>query len=143
MSGDGGRTLTVHSEFGRLLLAMMVTPVVPAFYGTCFFAQPWVMAVVLPYAYAAELFIGLPLILWFRHRHQRSPFPYACAGFVCTLPLLLAYARIGSPPHFAPFDGEAALDIVGGGVLSGLTFWLLSVAGEAPVTWRELIDPRP
>ena len=142
-SADEPHAANARREYGRLMLAFAITPLVPAFYGAFFFAQPWDIAVLMPYAYLAELFVGLPLALWYRHRRQRGPLYYGLGGFICSLPLLLTYEWIGVPPHFAPFDWIAASTVGGGGVVTGFAFWLLAVAGESPIRWRDLIDPHP
>jgi hypothetical protein len=133
----------MRPDDARFGLAAAVTPLVPAFYGACFFAQPWALAVLLPYGYAAELLIGLPLALWFRRNYWRRPTTFGAAGLISTIPLLTGYAWLGSPPHFAPFDLTAALTLCCGGFLSGLVFWLLGISGNAPLRWRDLIDPMP
>jgi hypothetical protein len=122
----------------RALLGFALSPMLPAFYATLFFAQPWAFPYGILLAYPSALLIGLPLYLVLR-RHQRLGWWQLClVGMVCAAPSVIAYRHIGTPPHLEPFEWLSALYLEAWGGFAGLGFWLLSVAGSSPVTVRVL-----
>ena len=122
----------------RVVLGFALTPMLPAFYATLFFAQPWAFPYGIALAYPAALLLGLPLYLGLRRRQRLGWWQLALAGMICAVPAVLAYRYAGTPPHLEPFDWLAALYLEAWGAFAGLSFWLLAVAGSAPVTVRVL-----
>ena len=122
----------------RVVLGFALTPMLPAFYATLFFAQPWAFPYGIALAYPAALLLGLPLYLGLRRRQRLGWWQLALAGMICAVPAVLAYRYAGTPPHLEPFDWLAALYLEAWGAFAGLSFWLLAVAGNTPVTARTM-----
>ena len=126
------------SPLQRVLLGFAVAPMLPAFYSALFFAQPWAFPYGVALSYPCALLLGLPLYLGLRRRQRLGWWQLALAGMICAVPAVLAYRYAGTPPHLEPFDWLAALYLEAWGAFAGLSFWLLAVAGSAPVTVRVL-----
>ncbi len=132
-------TATPIQPFSRVVLGFALAPMLPAFYATLFFAQPWAFPYGIALSYPAALLIGLPLYLALRRRNRLGWWQLGLVGMVCAIPAVLAYRHTGTPPHLEPFDWIGALCLEAWGAFTGLSFWLLSVAGTAPVTVRVLL----
>ncbi len=123
----------------RVVLGFALTPMLPAFYATLFFAQPWAFPYGIALAYPSALLLGLPLYLGLRRRQRLGWWQLSLVGMVCAIPAVLAYRCAGTPPHLQPFDWLGAFYLEAWGAFAGLSFWLLAVAGTAPVTVRVLL----
>lgn len=122
----------------RVVLGFALAPMLPAFYATLFFAQPWAFPYGIVLAYPSALLIGLPLYLLLRKRERLGWWQLALVGMVCAVPSILAYHHVGTPPHLEPFEWLSAFYLEAWGGFTGLGFWLLAVAGNSPVTARVL-----
>ena len=130
-------------DWRRVVLAFCVTPVLPAFYGALFMAQPWLLPIGLAVGYPSELIVGLPAFLVMRRRQWLGWWQFVLAGILCAIPAVFGYWFVGSVPHLQEFDAVAALALCGGGALGGAVFWLLGLAGESPLSWRNFFDLGP
>jgi hypothetical protein len=126
------------SPLRRVLLGFAVAPMLPAFYATLLFAQPWAFPYGIALAYPSALLIGLPLFLLLRQRQRLGWCQLALVGMVCAVPAILAYHHVGTPEHLEPFEWLSALYLEAWGAFAGLSFWLLAVAGNTPVTARTM-----
>jgi hypothetical protein len=127
----------------RLLTAFGLTPLLSGFYPAVFLAEPMTMPIGLIAAYASALLLGLPLILLFERRNWRTWWHFTIGGAACAVPAVILYGIVGAPEHLPRFGLLAVLAVLAWGGSSGLIFWLLGVAGDAPVTWRSLFDTIP
>ncbi|HKT73698.1 MAG TPA: hypothetical protein VJQ47_12460 [Steroidobacteraceae bacterium] len=130
-------------QWRRLALAFALTPLLSAFYPAIILAEPYAIPVGTIAAYGSILFLGLPLAFLFDRRYWRSWWQFAVGGVVCSLPSLITYAVIRSPPHLPSFGFLPGLGVLLWGAGSGVVFWLLGVAGDSPVTLRSLLDLGP
>jgi hypothetical protein len=131
----------IHSS--RIVLAFCVTPALLAFYAALFMAQPWLLPIGLAAGYACELIVGLPAFL-ILHRSQRLGWwAFVLAGVVCSLPAIAGYWSIGSIPHLQKFDAAAGFAMCAWGAIGGAFFWLLGLAGDSPLKWRNFFDLGP
>jgi hypothetical protein len=126
------------SPLQRVVLGFAVAPMLPAFYATLFFAQPWAFPYGIALAYPSALLIGLPLYLVLHRRQRLGWWQLGLTGMCCAVPAVLMYRHVGTPPHLEPFEWLNALYLEAWGGFAGLSFWLLSVAGKTPVTVRML-----
>lgn len=122
----------------RVVLGFALSPMLPAFYATLFFAQPWAFPYGIALAYPSALLIGLPMYLVLRQRQRLGWWQLSLVGMLCAVPTVLAYRYVGTPPHLEPFEWLSALYLEAWGGFTGLSFWLLSVAGASPVSVRVL-----
>ena len=127
------------SHTPRVVLGFVLAPLLPAFYATMFFAQPWAFPIGLSLAYPTALLFGLPLFLGFRRMGWLAWWQISLCGMLSTLPLLLLYWQLGAPPHLEAFDLFNALALEGWGAFAGLGFWLLAIAGTTPIGLRVLL----
>jgi hypothetical protein len=127
----------------RALLAFALVPMLPAFYSAIFFAQPWALPYGLLLAYPTAWLLGVPAFLLLRHRGWLQWWQFALAGGLCSLPAVALYWRHGAPPQLEPFSVLNAFYFAGWGVFAGLCFWLLAVAGAAPVSVRTILGFEP
>lgn len=123
----------------RIVLGFGLAPMLPAFYATMFFAQPWAFPIGIGLAYPAALLFGLPQFLLLLRRGWLGWWQLAIVGGVSALPVVALYWHVGTPPHVEPFDLPNALIVVAWGIFTGIAFWLLAVAGKTPVTARTLL----
>jgi hypothetical protein len=130
-------------DWRRVLLGLILTPLLPAFYVAILFAKPWALPVGLLVAYPCELVIGLPILLLLRRVGWMKWWHFGIAGVLSAIPAVVIHWRIGSTPQIEAFSpGNAALTLLWG-ALAGLCFWLIAVAGASPVRLRDLFDHRP
>jgi len=122
-----------------MILGLVIVPLLPGFYSTLLFGQPWAFPMGLLLAYPTALLIGTPLILAFSHRNWLAWWQLCIAGALCALPLELLYWHVQTPPHLEAFTLGNALLLEGWGIFAGLGFWLLAISGTSPVSWRELL----
>jgi len=121
-----------------VLLGFALSPMLPAFYAALFFAQPWCFPYGVALAYPSALLIGVPLYLGLRRSQRLGWWQLSLAGMVCAVPAVVAYRLVGAPPHLEPFDWLSAVYLEAWGAFTGLSFWLLALAGTTPVTVRVL-----
>jgi hypothetical protein len=126
------------SPLQRVILGFVVAPVLPAFYATLFFAQPWAFPYGIALAYPCALLLGLPIYLVLRRKQRLGWWQLGLTGMVCAAPTVIAYRTIGTPPHLEPFEWLSAFYLLAWGGFAGISFWLLAVAGKTPVTARML-----
>ncbi|MDR3416248.1 MAG: hypothetical protein P4L83_08680 [Nevskia sp.] len=118
----------------RVVLAFFLTPMLPGFYATIFFAQPWAFPIGALVSYPAMLLCGVPLFLLARHRNWLAWWQMALCGMVCAVPVALLYRHFGTPPHLdEAFDWINAVELGCWGGFAGVSFWLLAVSGTTPV----------
>ncbi len=127
----------------RILFALLFTPLLPPFYATLFFAEPWSLPIGLMLTYPSAWLLGLPIVLLLRRMQRLDWWALALAGAVCSLPALLLYWWINTPPHLEVFSVLNAFELLGWGAFSGLCFWLLGIAGDSSVSLRTLLDIGP
>ncbi|QBB71296.1 hypothetical protein ELE36_13550 [Pseudolysobacter antarcticus] len=127
----------------RILFALLFTPLLPPFYATLFFAEPWSLPIGLLLTYPSAWLLGLPIVLLLRRLHRLDGWSLALAGAVCSVPALLLYWWIDTPPHLQAFSAVNALELLGWGAFSGLCFWLLGIVGDSSVSLRTLLDIGP
>lgn len=120
-------------QTSRIVLGFLLAPLLPAFYATMFFAQPWAFPIGLALSYPAALLFGLPLFLAFRSQGWLKWWHMTLCGLLCAVPLLLLYWQVGQPPHLEAFGLLNALVLEAWGGFAGLSFWLLAIAGTSPV----------
>ena len=123
----------------QVFLGFALVPVLPGFYATIFFAQPWAFPIGLCVSYPSALLVGVPVFLLLRGHGWLDWWAFALGGAACALPATLAYGWVQTPPHLEPFSPYNAFLTIGWGVFSGLMFWLLALCGVSPPTWRQLI----
>ncbi len=128
---------------GRIVLAFCLSPLLPAFYGALLFAQPWALPIGIAISYPTAIFFGVPSFILMRRLMQRRWWAFALWGGACAFPALIAYAVYRDVPHFASFDLFNGAAVVAWGVFAGLCFWLLGIAGESPLRWRDVLDMGP
>lgn len=122
------------TQLSRVMLGFALAPMLPAFYSALFFAQPWAFPIGVGLSYPAALLIGLPLFLLLRRHGRLGWWQLALCGAACALPAMLLYAWVGAPPHLEPFDLANGLYLELWGAFSGVSFWLIAVAGTSPVS---------
>jgi len=127
----------------RLLLASVLTPLLPAFYAAILLADPWLLPIGICAAYPSEVLIALPLALALRKRGRAQLGPMIAVGALSALPAVLLYAFNDPIPHLAPFDPLHGAYVLGWGAFAGACFWLIAFAGESPLRWRNLFDVGP
>ncbi|HZP65100.1 MAG TPA: hypothetical protein VFB32_02215 [Rudaea sp.] len=127
----------------RLALAFGLAPLLPAFYSAIFFAEPWILPIGLAAACASEAFVGVPMFVWLRRRGWLGAWQFTAAGAVCALPALTEFWWLGSVPHLAPFAWPDALLLPTLGAFAGACFWLLGIAGKAPLRFKDVFGPSP
>ena len=127
----------------RAAIGFLIAPMLPGFYSTVFFAQPWAFPAGLVLAYPSTLFAGLPLFLWLRHRSWLRWWHLTLAGTFCALPSEYVYWRSGQPEHFEPFGLSSAAMLLFWGAFSGASFWLLAVSGDSPLSIRSIVGLKP
>jgi hypothetical protein len=125
------------------LLAFALVPLLPAFYAAIFFAEPWALPYGLALSYPSALVLGAPLLWLLRRRGWQQWWQFALAGGVCAGPSIVLYCVVGPPPQLAAYSPLNAVYLAGWGAFAGLCFWLLLVAGIAPVSWRSLFGFDP
>lgn len=121
-----------------MVLGFALAPMLPAFYAALFFAQPWAFPYGVALSYPSALLIGLPLYLALRQRRRLGWWQLSLAGMVCAVPAIVIYRHVGTPAHLEPFEWLSAFYLEAWGAFTGLSFWLLAVAGSTPVTARML-----
>ena len=126
-------------QTSRIVLGFVLAPLLPAFYATMFFAQPWAFPIGVALSYPAALLFGLPLFFAFRRKGWLTWWHMSLCGLLCTLPLVILYWQIGTPPHLEAFGLVNALILAAWGAFAGLAFWLLSIAGTTPVRLHVLL----
>jgi hypothetical protein len=135
-------TRATSATFSRLCLAFVLTPLLPPFYGALFFAQPWALPIGLIVTYPSALVFGLPsFLLWVRRFRQWWVF--AVWGAACSLPALITYAVRQDVLHLESFSLTNGAIVLGWGAFAGLCFWLLGIAGDSPLRWRDVLDMGP
>lgn len=122
----------------RVLLGLALTPLLPGFYSTLLFGSPWAFPTSLLLSYPTALLLGLPMLWVCSRRHWMSWWQLSLGGGLCVLPLQLLYWKLGAPPHLEAFSLSNALLLEAWGLFAGLVFWLLAIAGNAQLGWREL-----
>ncbi|MDB5968785.1 MAG: hypothetical protein JWQ90_1235 [Hydrocarboniphaga sp.] len=127
----------------RLVLALLLTPLLAPFYSAILFERPWDIPFGLIATYAGSLLAGLPGAPWLVRHHRRDPWSFAALGAVGSLPGMLIYAWLPGPTHLGVFGLDDAVAILGWGTASGISFWLLGIVGDAPLTLRALFDVGP
>ena len=127
---------TFQPSARRVLLGFALAPLLPGFYATMFFAQPWAFPIGLAMSYPSALLFGLPLYLMGR-RHGRTHW-WACVigGLISAAPAMVLYRIIGTPPHLEAFDLLNGLGVLLWGGFTGICFWLLALAGRTPLDLR-------
>jgi hypothetical protein len=123
----------------RIVLGFTLAPLLPAFYATMFFAQPWAFPIGLGLAYPAAVLFGLPMFLLLLRRGWLGWWQLALIGALCALPVVALYWHVGTPPHVEAFDLPNALIVEAWGIFTGVAFWLLALAGTTPVSTRVLL----
>lgn len=126
-------------QMRRIILGFILVPILPGFYATLLFGQPWAFPIGVLLSYPTALLIGLPLIIAFGHRNWLAWWQVCIAGALCVLPLQILYWYFQQPPHLEAFTLNNALLLEVWGIFAGLAFWLLAIAGNTPVGWRELL----
>jgi hypothetical protein len=127
----------------RVLLAFAVTPFLPGFYGALLFGQPWAFPIGLAVAYPVSLLLGAPLLLMMRRADRLQWWWFLAAGVACAAPVLIGYAWLNDVPHLESFSTINALIVVAWGAFAGACFWVIAVAGETPLRFRDLFDAGP
>jgi hypothetical protein len=127
------------SPISRVLLGFVLAPLLPAFYAALFFAQPWAFPIGLCLSYPAALVFGVPLFFGFRRMAWLAWWQMSLCGMISAVPLVLLYWQLGAPPHLGAFDPLNAVVLEGWGGFTGLSFWLLAIAGTTPVNFRVLL----
>ena len=128
---------------GRVILAFCLSPLLPAFYGTLLFAQPWALPIGLIIAYPSAILFGVPSFLWLRRHLKQRWWAFATWGALCAMPALLLYSIRRDVPHLESFSASNGAALVGWGAFAGLCFWLLGIAGDTPLRWRDVLDMGP
>lgn len=127
----------------RVAVALLLTPILPAFYAALFFAEPWALPIGLIASYPSEILFGLPM-LFVMSRHQWLLWwNFVLAGTLAAIPAVLLYAWLGDVPHLEGFSAANALSALCLGAFSGLAFWLLGVSGNAPPRLRDILNMGP
>src|SRR5262249_48732039 len=103
----------------RVILALVLTPLLPAFYAAILFASPWNLPIGLAVGYPSELLFGLPLFLLCRSRGWLAWHHFAAIGAVTAVPAIVVHWWLQTPPHVEPFGVESALGTLAFGTLSG------------------------
>ena len=135
---------TAPATRGRIVLAFFLSPLLAPFYGALFFAQPWALPIGLLITYPSAILFGIPsFLLLRRHRAGRQWWAFAAWGALCSIPALIVYAVCKEVPHLESYTLLNAAALVGWGTFSGLCFWLLGVAGDSPLRWRDVLDMGP
>jgi hypothetical protein len=128
----------------RIVLAFCFSPLLAPFYGAFLFAQPWALPIGLLITYPSAIVFGIPSFLLLRRRSVgRQWWAFAAWGALCSTPALIVYAVCKEVPHLESFTPLNGLALVAWGTFSGLCFWLLGVAGDSPVRWRDVLDMGP
>ena len=127
----------------RILLALVVTPFLPGFYGALLFGQPWAFPVGLAVAYPVMYLLGVPLLFLMRRSNRLQWWWFVGAGVVCALPVVVGYAWVNDVPHLESFSALNALIVLAWGAFSGACFWLIGVAGDSPLRIRDIFDAGP
>jgi hypothetical protein len=130
-------------DLHRVMVATLLTPLLPAFYAAILLADPWLLPLGLCAAFPCELLVGLPLALLLRARGQAGATQTAFAGATAAIPAVVAYAWLDPVPHAPPFDSLHAVYVLAWGAFAGACFWLIAFAGESPLRWRDLFDMGP
>lgn len=123
----------------RMTLGLVIAPMLPGFYSTLLFGQPWAFPIGLLLSYPTALLFGMPLLLVFSRRNWLAWWQLGLCGAICVLPLQFLYWRVQVPPHLEAFTLLNALLLEGWGVFAGFVFWLLAIAGTTAIGWRELL----
>lgn len=126
-------------QMRRVVLGLLLVPMLPGFYSTLLFGQPWAFPIGLLLAYPTALLIGVPLLFLFNRRGWLAWWQLGLCGAICVLPLQLLYWHFRTPPHLEAFSLVNVLLLQVWGLFAGLTFWLLAIFGDTPVGWRELL----
>ena len=126
----------------RIIIAFLLSPLLPPFYGALFFAQPWALPIGLMVTYPSALIFGLPSFLLMVRRF-RQWWVFGAWGALCSLPALIIYAVCNHVPHLESFDLLNGAILLSWGTFAGLCFWLLGVAGDSPLRWRDVLDMGP
>ena len=127
----------------RLLLAFLVTPMLPGFYGALLFGQPWAFPIGLAVAYPMALVLGMPIVVLMCRSQRLQWWTFVAAGIVCAVPALVGYAWLRDVPHLQPYDLLNGLVVLAWGAFSGACFWLIGVAGDTPLRMRDIFDAGP
>lgn len=123
----------------RMILGLVMAPMLPGFYSTLLFGQPWAFPLGILLSYPTAILMGMPLLLFFSRRNWLTWWQLGLCGAICVLPLELLYWVVQQPPHLEAFSLFNALLLVAWGVFAGFVFWLLAVAGTTSIGWRELL----
>jgi hypothetical protein len=126
-------------QTSRLWTGFLLTPLLPAFYATLFFAQPWAFPIGVCLSYPVAVLVGAPLFFGCRRLGWLAWWQMVLCGLICALPLVLMYWLLGAPPHLGAFDPLNALVLEGWGAFAGFSFWLLAVSGTTPVSLHVLL----
>jgi peptidoglycan/LPS O-acetylase OafA/YrhL len=127
----------------RLALALALTPVLAPFYSAILFERPWDIPYGLIATYTGALLFGLPGAWWLLRRRRKGIGAFAILGALSSLPGMLLYAQFPGTTHLQPFGLDNAAVILAWGTVSGIAFWLIGIAGDAPLTLRSLFDVGP
>lgn len=127
----------------RLALALLLTPLLAPFYSAILFERPWDLPYGLIATYAGALLLGLPGSCWLLRHRRKGVGAFAMLGAVCSLPGMLLYSQWPGPTHLQQFGFDNAAVILGWSIGSGVAFWLIGIAGDAPLTLRSLFDLGP
>ena len=129
---------------GRIMLAFFLSPLLAPFYGALFFAQPWALPIGLSVTYPSAMLFGVPSFLLLRRSSaSRQWWAFAALGALCSMPALIVYVICNEVPHLESFTLLNGVALVGWGTFTGLCFWLLGVAGDSPLRWRDVLDMGP
>ena len=134
---------SVWAKHGRIFLAFSLSPLLPPFYGALFFAQPWAMPIGLMISYPSAILFGVPSFLWLRRYLNRRWWAFAMWGALCSTPALVVYSILKDVPHLESFTLLNGLALLSWGAFSGICFWLLGIAGDSPLRWRDILDMGP
>lgn len=121
-----------------MILGFALAPMLPGFYSTLLFGQPWAFPMGLILSYPTVLLLGFPLLIFLQRRNWLAWWQLGLCGAVCVLPLQFLYWYFKTPPHLEAFNLPNALLLEGWGLFTGLVFWLLAISGTTAIGWREL-----
>ncbi|MGH8444282.1 MAG: hypothetical protein ACREVL_03395 [Solimonas sp.] len=127
----------------RIAFALLLVPLLAPFYTAIFFAQPWNLVYGLLASYPSAIALGLPGTALLLHWQCLKSWHFALLGLLCAMPALLVYVMRPDITPVGVFNAFNAAVLLGCGVLSGLCFWLVGVAGESPISWKTLLDHGP
>jgi hypothetical protein len=108
----------------------------PGFYVTLFFGQPYAFVAGALLGYMGALLIGGPMLVLLVRRQWLRWWQLGLAGALSAVPAVLFYMQRGDPENFEPFDLAHAAIVLVWGAFAGWCFWLLAVCGNSPLDMR-------